>query len=167
MRLRETIRPPQRYDNEDFITPQRSLRQARRQARPSSVAFNPNLPPAAFPSLERPRPGKQCDDRKSQVSLQYAGNSERPGQSQGQHQRSETENGENDRETRDDFEDMPMDEIENTIASNGELNPTYVKNMAMMASSVDNPYEDMEDSDPDEAMTDSDSPAPDVSTALP
>lgn len=167
MRLRESIRPPQRFDNEEFITPgsQQSLRQAGSQGRPPYVDFNPRLPPAAFPSLESPCAGEmELDSKNGQGSVQHAHDTGQSGKSQSQHHSSESENGESDKEMRDSFEDIPMDAIENALVSNGELNPVYVKNMAIMASPVDSPYEDMEDSDLDDAMVRS--PPPDVSIAL-
>lgn len=60
-----------------------------------------------------------------------------------------------------------MGEIENRVASNGDLNPTYVRNMERMANAVENPFADMEESDIDYGSDPSEvvdpSPVPPVS----
>ncbi|WEW56660.1 hypothetical protein PRK78_002108 [Emydomyces testavorans] len=79
LRERRTIRPPRRYDEEDFFTPSRSgsIPQPQPQSQsmlkprprtlmmppsvrpsfpPPYVDYNPNHPPAAFPTLDNPVP---------------------------------------------------------------------------------------------------------------
>lgn len=154
MRLRDSVRPPQRYNDEEFVTPgsQQPVRQAISQLRPRQVEFNQNLPAAAFPTLERSRAGEEKhDDSNDNASIQHTGEREWPGQDS-QYRSSQNEDGTTDKEMRVEFEDLPIDAIENRIASNGDLNPVYARNMAIMANPAENPYKDMEDSDHDDVM---------------
>ncbi|KAI9923826.1 hypothetical protein MW887_008308 [Aspergillus wentii] len=155
MRLRETVKQPDRYDSELFYrpTPNRALREAKRQRRPPYIDFDPTLPPAAFPTLDTPRvPAKTTKDGDSD---------ERKASGMGNCEECPSRNGHNgaggkDTETRVDFEDVPINLIDNYVASNGDFNPVYVKNMTRIAAAekefsiVDG---GMEDSDTDEVMT--------------
>lgn len=150
MRLRESIRPPQRFDSELFYqpVPQRSLREAKNPgSSPSYIDYNPNLPPAAFPTLDKPRPAGETDQKS---------------RSQREPRQVKPDGGEHaiHSKTRDkkadfgvDYEDIPIDKLENYAASNGRLNPVYVKNMAVMAGLGQNSTltgDDMDDSDPED-----------------
>lgn len=136
MRLRETIRPPERYASELFYqpTPQRSLRNGRNTTAPNYIDFNPNHPPAAFPTLDEPRPtgnpqtqkrseDQQTEDQDGDIHMCDATvpsrNGARPGRVSV--------------ETVDELDDIPIDEMENCLASNGLHNPMYANNMAIMA----------------------------------
>ncbi|KAE8355045.1 hypothetical protein BDV28DRAFT_155735 [Aspergillus coremiiformis] len=141
MQLRDSIRPPERYESEHFYTPlvQRSLRQHRNPTGPPCVEFDPNMPPAAFPTLNFPRPATLETDKRVQgegeeVNTAFASN-------QGFDQPSHHVENKKNREVVD-LEDIPINQIDNYVASNGDLNPIYVKNMATMAaeglSSADN-----------------------------
>ncbi|RMJ26373.1 hypothetical protein PHISP_02753 [Aspergillus sp. HF37] len=168
MRLRDSIRPPQRFNHEELVTlgSQQPVRQASSQLRPRQVDFNPNLPAAAFPTLERSRAGEENrDDSNNNASVQHAGEWGRPGQDV-QRRSSQNEDGTTDKEMRVEFEDLPIDAIENKIASNGDLNPVYARNMAIMANPVGNPYKDMEDSDQDDVMADIPAPKSDLSPGM-
>lgn len=136
MRLRETIRPPERYASELFYQPavQRSLRNGRNSKAPNYIDFNPNHPPAAFPTLDKPRPtgdpqtqkksqDRQTEDQDGDIHMRDAPVSRHGG----------AESGCVDADTVDELDDISIDEIENYLASNGPQNPTYAKNMAIMA----------------------------------
>ncbi|KAL5364043.1 hypothetical protein BJX96DRAFT_187521 [Aspergillus floccosus] len=57
MRLRDSVRPPERYKADEFYAPftPKSARERSSQPVPTYVDYNQNLPPAAFPTLDRPR----------------------------------------------------------------------------------------------------------------
>ncbi|PKX94062.1 uncharacterized protein P174DRAFT_369121 [Aspergillus novofumigatus IBT 16806] len=158
MRLRESIRPPERFNSELIITPSRkkTLRESRNQRTPRFIDYNPNLPPAAFPTLD------PANRSQSRTEGQDRAKVEQDGVAKGvQHDASSIDfHGSNteDKETWEQLEDISIDELEDLIASNGELNPIYVRNMAIMATAeTSSSFEmDMEDSDPDEPMTDVD-----------
>lgn len=83
MKLRTHIRAPKRYgEEEETPTPTAALLQSMRQARGQAhethdsrrVEFDPNLPPAAFPTLEQPRSRmKRARGAKNRVALQKNG----------------------------------------------------------------------------------------------
>lgn len=157
MRLRDSVRPPQRLESELFYqpTPQRSLRRATTPARPPYIDFNPNLPPAAFPTLSTPRrPGEiQCQSRENDQR-----NKDRDGDIQMDDASSSpqrTPYRHADRELDDELEGIPIEDMDNYLASNGIQNTVYNRNMAIMAESdhesststaVDDMDEDMADS---------------------
>ena len=98
-----------------------------KRRRPNIVPFNPNLPPAAFPTLSRPQPG-----RDTTVSAQNRG----VGDSQQNVQASEaTLTRHNDGSTQtvpsppSGIELFSMDETENHLASNNMVNPVYARNV--------------------------------------
>lgn len=66
MRLRNNIKPPQRYSGDTWVPPPAAAR-VPRSARPSSkppfIDYNPNLPPAVFPTLDQPRPSVDPDQQ--------------------------------------------------------------------------------------------------------
>ncbi|KAE8333556.1 hypothetical protein BDV39DRAFT_52049 [Aspergillus sergii] len=134
MRLRDSVRPPERYESEHFYTSlgQKSLRQNRNTNRPPYTDFNPNLPPAVFPTLdfhraEIPEPDKGAQRR---------GGEEADNATALQHGREQAGNhGEtkDNHETRVDLEDVSISQVENYVSSNGDLNPVYIQNMATVA----------------------------------
>ncbi|KAJ5950541.1 uncharacterized protein N7479_008954 [Penicillium vulpinum] len=149
MRLRDSIRAPIRYGEDEYETPSRiSLRHGyddsfddsielgesgkprpQKRRRTNIVPFNPNLPPAAFPSLSRPQP-----DRRSTASAQThsVGDSQQGIQVRdfAFHPQSEESmsavlfplSG---------TEQVPMGQLENHLASNNMDNPVYARNMNM------------------------------------
>ncbi|CAL5871713.1 uncharacterized protein PFLUO_LOCUS5966 [Penicillium psychrofluorescens] len=100
------------------------------QRAPRIVPFDPNLEPAAFPSLKDPqvaRNGNHANGQEKQQTLQ---------QQQGSCsiQSGERCNG----ASRADcngvgWQDVPMDEVDNRAASNSALNTVYASNMALMS----------------------------------
>jgi hypothetical protein len=158
MRLRESIRPPERFNSELIITPspKKTLREPKKPRTPRFIDYNPNLPPAAFPTLDpanlsQSRTGEQDRAKVEQNGVAKA--VQRDSSSIDFHG-SNTE----DKEKREKLEDISIDELEDLLASNGELNPIYVRNMAIMATAETSSSSDMdmEDSDPEEPMTDVD-----------
>ncbi|CAI7628623.1 unnamed protein product [Penicillium glandicola] len=149
MRLRDSIRAPLRYGEDDFETPSRiSLRHGyddsiddsielgesgrprpQKRRRLNTVPYNPNLPPAAFPSLSRPHPG-----RDSTTSTQNCG----VGNSQQNLQTSEVALTLRTKEltptasrSPPGMERVPIDQLDNHLVSNNMDNPVYVTNMDM------------------------------------
>ncbi|GIK04579.1 hypothetical protein Aspvir_008662 [Aspergillus viridinutans] len=158
MRLRERIRPPERFNSELIITPspKKTLREPRNPRTPRFIDYNPNLPPAAFPTLDpanlsQSRPGKQDRAKAEQNGVAKA---VRRDASSIDFHGSDAE----EKETWEKLEDISIDELEDLIASNGEFNPIYVRNMAIIATAETSSSSDMdmEDSDLDEPMTDID-----------
>ncbi|GFF30176.1 hypothetical protein IFM46972_02846 [Aspergillus udagawae] len=158
MRLRESIRPPERFNSELIITPspKKTLREPTNLRIPHSIDYNPNLPPAAFPTLDpanlsQSRPGEQNRAKAEQDGVTTA--VQRDASSIEFHGMDTEE-----KEAWEKLEDISIDELEDLIASNGELNPIYVKNMESMATAETSSSSDMdiEDSDHDEPMTDID-----------
>ncbi|KAE8380538.1 hypothetical protein BDV26DRAFT_131096 [Aspergillus bertholletiae] len=131
MRLRDSIRRPERYESEHFYTSlgQKPLRQHRNITHPPYIDFDPNLPPAAFPTLNFPRPAVPEAEKGGQRKREGdANDGNTPQHSHGQPgHHVETKNS---KETGVDLEDIPIDQVKNYIASNGDLNLVYVKNMA-------------------------------------
>lgn len=162
MRLRDNIHPPQRFNSELLYTPafRGSRRKARSREPPPYIDYNPNLPPAAFPTLDILREPDKYDHGNIRQSL-IKGELQRNGNLNGNY----GSNGQ-DEERGVEFEDLPIDSIENDIASNGNLNPVYVRNMAIMARAGQSSSDidlDMEDSDPDDVMADGDNNCIEVS----
>lgn len=133
MKLRHTIRPPVRYSDEIVYSPGTSPRRMRKDNMvkdPHYIDYVPNQRPAAFPTRDFARASPQngnAEDRsrqniqrngrkglESSCSLtgpeNHDGNSLYPG-----------------------LEGIPADQLDNYIASNGDLNPIWVSNMAKMA----------------------------------
>ncbi|EIT78809.1 hypothetical protein BDV35DRAFT_79275 [Aspergillus flavus] len=134
MRLRDSVRPPERYESEHFYTSlgQKSLRQNRNTNRPPYIDFNPNLPPAVFPTLDLHRPEVPESDK----GAQRRGGEEADNATTPQHGREQAGNhGEtkDNNVTRVDLEDISISQVENYVSSNGDLNQVYIQNMATMA----------------------------------
>lgn len=154
MKLRSTIRAPVRF-GEAEVDPMdsalyNSIRASREKAAkkpksvqpvvsntihrpvpaaPSSVSFDPTLPPAVFPSLKFGQRPVESSDATSITD--WSVNSELD----------------------DPVASLPLDQLDNYVVSNNESNPVYVKNMEIFASL---PGDDsgcmFEDSDLDEPM---------------
>lgn len=153
MRLRNTIRPPTRYG--EGVSPDstaellQSIRSGREQTngegaptleanttnirhrpspiRPRIVEYNPNLPPASFPTMNEPRPSGQNGGGRNNMP-NHLGNANVNTVSQGAIGRDLLINGQH---------------FENHIASNNLQNPTYARNVrAMAGASCINPNTD-------------------------
>lgn len=158
MKLRGTVKVPQRLENETAY--EKNPRQVRRRAKGQTprqyIDWNPNLPPAAFPTLERPRTPQKVDDRISiqdrTIHLDDKGGHATPSQDGG------ASNGSDKTKTAAvRLSALISDSFENSVASNGDLNPIYEKNKAQIinaeeeSSSVN---QDMDDSDSEHTTTD-------------
>ncbi|PYI06898.1 hypothetical protein BO78DRAFT_444801 [Aspergillus sclerotiicarbonarius CBS 121057] len=154
MRLRERIRPPERFNQEQFYSPcaQKPLRETQKPDRPEFIPFNSDLPPAAFPTLSNAHPPRREDEKEYERDRHV--NNSKPLR---EHIQSD-HNGENklgeDAKAR--LQSYPPESFENLIASNGELNPVYMRNMAILATmDRESPIDGaMADSDIDDVMVD-------------
>lgn len=155
MRLRSHIRPPQRLVDEiqNGAAAAGSLRQATSPPRPPFIDFNPNLPPAAFPTLSAPRPassdanGPHADSNRPAATRHDEGRT-----GTGRIQGSGTGNCAKTSNHRigDELADVPMELLDNYAASNGDQNPTYRRNLTMMAACNDERAEPLGMSDSEE-----------------
>ncbi|KAJ5578281.1 uncharacterized protein N7459_007245 [Penicillium hispanicum] len=175
MKLRSTIRPPERYGESEAETPTAALLQSMRRAReqstdaqsqaptesvpspdqsysrrprpkPRIVQYDPTLPPAAFPTLSEPVPSRAHQTASNGLNGTL-------GQSQDGNMDSAVQ------PAKVEFDDglghIPMDGVENYVVSNTEKNQVYVGNMAAMAGADQSDTEQtlaVEDSDMDEPV---------------
>jgi hypothetical protein len=116
MELRETVRPPQRYDAEFIYTPARR-RNLRRTSAPTYVDYNPNLPPAAFPTLDKPRPVSD-----GQIEHSQSRKTDRDGDV-------DMDNNDEENDGLDELQHIQIHDVDNYLASNGTQNSTYAKNI--------------------------------------
>lgn len=147
MKLRDSIRAPVRYGEDEYETPsQISLRHGyddsfddsielgesgrprpQKRRRLNIVPFNPNLPPAAFPSLSRPQAGRDsiasAQNRGVGDSQQHMKTSDvtLPLRNAGTTPTVPSPPSETER--------VPMDQLDNHIASNNMDNPVYARNV--------------------------------------
>ncbi|KAI9366979.1 hypothetical protein BJX61DRAFT_547957 [Aspergillus egyptiacus] len=168
MKLRSVVRPPKRLEEEQSYLPasKRKLRDETEEViRPPIIEFNPNLPPAAFPTLDFGTPTPRVDTQEETNDCQDGGGLQ-DGNERATKRASldllgllmKNPGTQMEDPVTAEMEDIPMDVLENIIASNGDLNPLYVSNMARMAAAGDcaSPGDlDMEDSDRDEEIQDS------------
>ncbi|KAJ5091545.1 hypothetical protein NUU61_006415 [Penicillium alfredii] len=167
MKLRRIIRAPTRY-GEEAETPTLALLQAMRNARedpmdgsqepvellgkgvrvrrqkprPPIVPFDPNLPPAAFPSLDRPRLPQDSH------ALEQNGQDT-------QQKTQEVSRAQQNSQLVDDLDHVLPDVVDNYLASNTAANPIYARNMAIMAGMDEDSVDEtlaLEDSDNDEVI---------------
>ncbi|KAJ5291671.1 hypothetical protein N7478_000922 [Penicillium angulare] len=168
MRLRSTIRPPNRYGEVSETetgsalvvdstgpSPRSNGRSGRDHIQAHIMEFDPTLPPAAFPSLKQPRPlrvnGLHGILRQETDDLDLCQTIRHISWSQSLPDSSANASDVYDRI----IHSTPLNSIENQVASNTELNPIYVKNMAGMASQPsghESSAPEFEDSDPDEPI---------------
>ncbi|RAK98631.1 uncharacterized protein BO80DRAFT_479524 [Aspergillus ibericus CBS 121593] len=154
MRLREKIRPPERFNQEQFSSPcpQKPLREPPTPDRPRFIPFNSNLPPAAFPTLDNATPPTRDDgqeyERGRHVSTSMPAREHTKSGHRGEKKLEE--------DAMACLQNHPPETFENLIASNGELNPVYMRNMAVLATmGRESPIDGaMADSDIDEVMLD-------------
>lgn len=180
MKLRDSIRAPVRYGEDEYETPsQISLRHGydsfddsielgesgrprpQKRRRPNTVPFNPNLPPAAFPSLSRPQPGRDSTTAQnravgdSQQHMQTSDIALPPRNAGSMPTVPSLPSG---------MERVPMDQLDNYIASNNMDNPVYARNVNMARMTCADAPPDTEDmgTSPDS----DDEPLPDASQVL-
>ncbi|KAL4873778.1 hypothetical protein BDV12DRAFT_192220 [Aspergillus spectabilis] len=166
MQLRATVRLPQRLEQDSlYMPPSRlSLRGEKKTntQTPRYIDYNPNLPPAAFPTLDRPRgPVSETQDGDN-AAEETGGNKDMRRKAKRRNTRASLDNLSMLTKSTPDqkevfgtssLEDIPVDELDNYMASNGEHNPVWASNMTRMASAgQDSMLEGMEDSDLDETM---------------
>ncbi|KAL3480309.1 hypothetical protein BJX99DRAFT_254616 [Aspergillus californicus] len=178
MKLRATVRPPQRLDEDLFYFPlsQRSLRASSSSEKLRRfIDYDPNHPPSAFPTLEIPsttdaRISRQRDTGDN--NHDGAGDGEISDENQWTKTRKNLDDlylltkpdSQIGTSEAFDVENVSLAALERHTASNGNLNPVYMSNMARMASGGEDGGSlvdvEMEDSDPDEALTVTVSPSP-------
>lgn len=153
MQLRGAVKAPERLENETTIEErqQEVTRRTKGRIPCQYVDYNPNLPPAAFPTLEKPlsqEPGNQIisqneatppddEDERTSVTPVHIHNRK-------------THNACNRIKVAEkELAGISSDTLENSIASNCDLNPIYEKNMMEMANTGKTMeiYKEMEDSD--------------------
>jgi len=155
MKLRESIRAPVRYGEDESETPTRSFLRPgteepyneesveleesgrprrHKNRRPTPVQYNPNLPPAAFPSIDRPHSGPKPSTpdpkpkgNKSPKARRVSG-VKSPPQSlplrrAGPRKAVSFVPSES--------EDVPINQLENHFASNNMDNPIYARNVEL------------------------------------
>lgn len=166
MRLRGTVSAPQRLKGETTYKecPRQSLRRSRDPSLHRYIDYNPNLPPAAFPTLNEPRVSGKRDKKAPRQgnATQHQDEPRRKHQNRDDRVRNgrDRENitaGVNARAKPEtlpegwvmvDGDDHPI--AVSWVASNGDYNPIYTRNMNMMANTDSNTsfaYGDVEDSD--------------------
>ncbi|KAL2853331.1 hypothetical protein BJY01DRAFT_244119 [Aspergillus pseudoustus] len=150
MRLRATIRLPERLHQDHVYLPlsQKPLRKTEDDLKPRYSEYNPNLPPAAFPTL-----GSVRADGNEDTETKYNRISAR--KSLEDICRLTMPVGQKDTTAWEAYEDMSTTVLENNMASNGPMNATYVSNTAKMAAvGADLSIADgMEESDQEEVTT--------------
>ena len=157
MRLRGPVKAGQRLENENAVEsshPQQKQHRSKSQDPSRYIDYNPNLPPAAFPTFDQPRiPHGQAHQAQT-ITTAGEGGRTLSRRSRGSR---------NDLRKRNkvagmDLSGIPSDLLGNCIASNGDHNPIYVKNMGIMARAGQSPssivHREMEDSDTNDAIID-------------
>lgn len=157
MRLRGVVRAPQRLEYEQFHEDnlQQTLHRSKGSAPPHYIDYDPSLPPAAFPTLDRPRVPQKANGQASGHSKTVQANDDEKCAPPGRDSRIHNGAGKTNKIMGIDISDIPSNLVENYIASNGDLNPIYVRNMDIMAKAGQDPslaYCDMEDSESDSAI---------------
>ncbi|KAL4944458.1 hypothetical protein BDV06DRAFT_220301 [Aspergillus oleicola] len=166
MKLRDIVRSPQRLEQDPSYNPmpQKKISKKPPQAdqeevrKPQFIDFNPNLPPAAFPTLDTPRlPTHHAHAAQNGGS----GDNALDGIGQGDmlesldHLSLLTNPDDHSERSSSPARDIPMGELDNAMASNGNLNTIWMSNMARIAAIAVG-----EDVELDTDMDDSDSDAP-------
>lgn len=172
MKLRDSIRAPVRYgDGEapEILTTRSVLRiglddgdddnvelsdsgrpRPQKTCRSITKPFDPNMPPAAFPSLDRPHANPQVRRLiiKMPQSRHHSGTDLPPPAAAASQQKRRVTWGPTT------VDKVPMDNLENHVASNNDSNPVYARNMAIMAGAALEDSFDTSDEDEDTAMSD-------------
>lgn len=157
MRLRGPAKAGQRLENENAVEsshPQQKQHRSKSHGPSRYVAYDPNLPPAAFPTFDQPRiPHCQAHQVQTITTADEGGRTlsrRSSGSRNGLRKRNNVAGV--------DLSGIPSDVLGNCIASNGDLNPIYVKNMGIMARAGQSPsscvHREMEDSDTNDVMVD-------------
>lgn len=168
MRLRQTIRVPSRYDDEcelsNGVSPRRLPR--RRKAATAEAAedeemaipyvdYDPNRPPAAFPTLDHPLPAGQtyhslltATPPPAVVANASPDTDDADLEADGDHHLDAFNSL---------YRGIPPEKLDNFIASNGPQNPQYKRNMALLAREDDDFDLGISDDDDDRGLPDSES----------
>ncbi|KAJ6075843.1 hypothetical protein N7499_007824 [Penicillium canescens] len=172
MKLRHSIRAPVRYgdgeapeipttrsvlriglddgddDNVELSDSSRPCPQTKRKS--TTKPFDPNMPPAAFPSLDRPHAKPQVRRLiiKMPQSRRHGGTDLPPPAAAAPEQKRRVT------WCPTTVDKVPMDNLENHVASNNDSNPVYVRNMAVMAGAALKDRFDTSDENEDTAMSD-------------
>jgi hypothetical protein len=169
MQLRATVRLPQRLEQDRFYMPpsRHSLRGEKKTntQTPRYIDYNPNLPPAAFPTLDRPRGSVSETQDGDNAAKKSGGDKDMHHEAKRRNTTASldtlsllTKNIPGQKEVSGtlSLEDIPVDELDNYMASKREHNPVWVNNMTRMAvARQDSPMlegMDMEDSDLEETI---------------
>ncbi|KAJ5771311.1 uncharacterized protein N7511_003362 [Penicillium nucicola] len=172
MKLRERIRAPVRYgdsEESEISFPHSTLRvglendleldnsgrqRSVKRRKPISKPFDPNLPPAAFPSLDRPRtPENRQIILNSPIGGPNSGSRLPPDPTPGPSSVAPVVAEVSQQSRRvtwgpTTLDYIPVNDLENHVVSNNDSNAVYVRNMAMMAQAA--LKDDMETSDEEE-----------------
>lgn len=148
---------PQRLEyeqlHEDSL--QQKLHRSKASATPHYIDYDPSLPPAAFPTLDQPRVPQKVNGQVSGNGTTVQANDDEKRAPQDRGGRIHNGAGKTNKIMEIDLSDIPNNLVENYIASNGDLNPIYVRNMDVMAKAGQDTslaYGDMEDSESDCAI---------------
>ena len=151
------MKASQRMGNEnadESSHPQQKKHRSKSQGLSRYIDYNQNLPPAAFPTLYQPRvPDGHARQAQTTQTVHEGGRtlSRRSSGSRNDLRKRNKVAGA-------DLSGISSDVLGNCIASNGDLNPIYVKNMSIMARASQSPsscvHREMEDSDTNDAMVD-------------
>ncbi|KAJ5135434.1 uncharacterized protein N7515_004712 [Penicillium bovifimosum] len=186
MRLRNSVRAPARYGEFDEEPRRSSLRNTNddsfddsmeldesgrprslnKRPMPITVPFNPNLPPAAFPTLDNPGPNRGSTSSALRPSRQNRAVNESQNDSRAGPRSPGTDEGILvDAVAPTVMNEALLSQIEDHVASNNMDNPVYARNMNMAQTTRANieGTEGMETSDSD---SDESTFAPDVTQAL-
>ncbi|ODM16724.1 hypothetical protein SI65_07689 [Aspergillus cristatus] len=163
MRLRGTVNAPQRLKDEAAYEehPRQSLRRSRAPPPHQYVDYNPNLPPAAFPTLDEPRVPEKRDKKAFRQGNTTQRQDEPRREPQNRDSRIHNGSGRKSMKAEVDVKAAP-DKLQegwvlvdgndrpisvSWVASNGDCNPIYTRNMDMMASADTPLHCDVEGSD--------------------
>ncbi|QGA15280.1 hypothetical protein EYB26_002937 [Talaromyces marneffei] len=148
MRLRQTIRAPSRYEDEcELSTGVSPRRLPRRRKAAAAVAeeraiayvdYNPNQPPAAFPTLDHPLPAGQTYHSPTTTASTSAAAAAAASANRATGDADHEADGHHLDAFDSLYRGIPPAELDNFIASNGPQNPQYKRNMALPAREDDN-----------------------------
>jgi hypothetical protein len=154
MKLRETIRPPERYASDAFYHAGANRGARRRSTNhpgPPIVEFDPNLPPAAFPTLSEPHSpgleGLRIDENAPNIFDEVFAREREARFEASLHAFDHI------LPSHDEPQNTSSTSFNNFLASNGPQNPIYAENMRILASCTEATDTSMSDSDGDVEIT--------------